>query len=58
MEIFCLDFLTPLESPLTASKWLSTTGMHKRVLKTTLNVRFQNCATHQVVTDYKIDSKC
>jgi len=56
-EIFCLDFLTPLESPLTASEWLSTTGMHKRVLKTTLNVRFQNCATHRVVSSVRWCSK-
>jgi len=44
----CLDFLTILESPVTALDWLSM-GMHKHVLKTTLNVHFQNCATHRVV---------
>ena len=43
----CLDFLTILESPLTTSEWQS---MGENVLKTTLNVRFQNCATHRVVS--------
>jgi len=44
----CLDFLTFLESPVTALDWVSM-GMHKHVLKTTLNAHFQNCATHRVV---------
>ena len=36
------------DSPLPASEWLAL-GIHKPVLKTTLNVRFQKCATHRVV---------
>jgi len=40
--------LTILESPVTALDRLSM-GMHKHVLKTTLNIHFQNCATHRVV---------
>ena len=45
----CRDFLTILELPMTALEWESM-AMHKHVLKTTLNVRFQNCATHRVVS--------
>ena len=37
-----------LISPLPASEWLAR-GIHKPVLKSTLNVLFQKCATHQVV---------
>ena len=44
-----LWYLAHLESPLPASEWLAM-GIHKPVLKTTLNVRFQKCATHRVVS--------
>ena len=40
--------LAHLESPLPASEWLAM-GIHKPVLKTTLNVCFQECATHREV---------
>ena len=36
-------------TPLPASEWLSM-GIHKPVLKTTLNVRFRKCATRRVVS--------
>ena len=42
-------YLAHFESPLPASQWLAM-GIHKTVLQTTLNVRFQKCATHQVVS--------
>ena len=45
----CRDFLTILELPVTALEWESM-AMHKHVLKTILNIRFQNCATHRVVS--------
>ena len=38
----CLGYLAHLESPLPTSEWLAT-GIHKLILKTTLDVRFQKC---------------
>ena len=45
----CLGYLAHLESPLHGSSWLAM-GIHKPVLKTTLNVPFQKCATHRVLS--------
>ena len=42
--------------PLPPSEWLSI-GIHKPVLKTTLNVLFQKCASHRVVSGVRC-SKC
>ena len=45
----CLGYMAHLELPLTISEWLAR-GIHKPVLKSTLNFRFQKCATHRVVS--------
>ena len=48
----CFGYLVHFKPPLPDSEWLAM-GIHQPVLKTTLNVCFQKCTIHRVVSSVR-----